>query len=91
MDVAFAITLLIFAPAILALGYAVYSMVKFILSRRNVSLKNELIVGALGIFSVFFPKLMTSESKRYFTHFLLAAGFFCLYSTALMFVAHMLL
>lgn len=90
MDISFVIAIMLFAPALTALGYAIYAMVKFIHSRREASLKNELILGALGIFAVFAPKLMKPESRRYFTHFLLAASFFCLYSVVLMFIAHAL-
>lgn len=87
MNSAIALAILIFAPAVLALAYAGYSMVRFVLSRRGVPLKNELAVGALGMFAIFVPKLLTSDSKKYFTRFLVSASFFCLYSAALVFVA----
>lgn len=81
------VALLIFAPAVLALAYASYSMLRFILSRRGVHLKNELAVGALGIFSIFAPKLLRPDSKKYFKSFLVAGGFFCMYSAVVVLVA----
>lgn len=90
MNISLVVAVVIFAPAFAALGYAVYAMVKFMRSRRDASLTNELVLGALGVFAVFVPKLMKPESKKYFNRFLLAAGFFCLYSAALMFIAHVL-
>lgn len=85
---AISLAVLVFAPAVLALAYACYSMVKFLLSRRGVSLKNELTVGALGIFAIFVPKLLTSDSKKFLKRFLVSGGLFCLYSAILVFWAN---
>lgn len=80
------LSILLFAPAVIALAYAAYSMVRFIVSRRRASLKNELAVGALGVFALFAPRLLMPDSKKYFTRFVIAASFFCLYVSALVLI-----
>jgi hypothetical protein len=86
MNSVIALSILIFAPAVLALAYSCYSMARFVISRRGATLKSELAVGVLGMFALFAPKLLTSDSKKYFTRFLLSAVIFCFYSAALIFV-----
>lgn len=76
----------IFLPAILSLVVGVYSMLRFLVSRRGATASNDLIVGALGVLSILFPKLMSEQSRRHFRRFLLSMGFFAIYCLGLMVV-----
>ncbi len=73
------ITTLIFAPAVISILYALYAVVRWMLSRRDVSAKSELLVGVLGPFSLLFPRLMSEQSKKYFSLFIMGFVFFIAY------------
>jgi len=76
----------IFFPALLSLVVGVYSMLRFLVSRRGATASNYLVVGALGVFSILVPKLMSEQSRRHFRRFLLSTGFFAIYCLGLMVV-----
>jgi hypothetical protein len=71
--------LLLFLPAVLALGTAIYSMIRYLLDTRNDSLKTIAIISIFGIFSPFVPKLLTPRAKLHFKRFVTSALFFVLY------------
>jgi len=76
--------LLVLFPAFASIGFAAYSMFRFAVSTRGTPNKDELLVGTLGVFSVFFPWLMSSESRKHFGRFLLAAVFGAAYGVLLL-------
>lgn len=78
------VTVLIIAPAMISIALALYSLVRWMLSRRGASTKSELLVGALGPLSLLFPRLMSEQSKKYFLHFMLSLFFFVAYCGVLL-------
>jgi hypothetical protein len=73
------IALLILAPAFLSIGAALYYIVRWLLARRGSSTSNEIVVGLLGPFSLFAPKLMNPTAHAYLLRFYLAMSFFVAY------------
>lgn len=82
MEVAAA--LLIFSPAVISILYALYSVVRWMMSRRHESVANHLLVGLMGPLALLAPRLMGDKSRYYFTRFLLAFCFFIAYCGFLM-------
>jgi hypothetical protein len=75
----YALIALLLAPAITSVVFGFYSITRWLISRRGASRKSELLVGVLGHFSLFFPRLMNEQSKLHFTRFLLSMCFFIAY------------
>jgi hypothetical protein len=86
VNLATIVTTLIFAPALLAIAYALYAVVCWALSRRGASLKSQMLVGALGPLSILFPGLMSQDSKKYFGRFMISLCVFIAYTAALLFL-----
>jgi hypothetical protein len=73
------IVLVILAPAVLSIGAALYYIIRWIFARRGSSTSNELLVGVLGPFSLFAPKLMDAAVRIYLLRFYLAMSLFVAY------------
>ncbi len=91
MDTTHILIGLIFSPLIILIGFSAYWMIKFMVSRKNSTITNEILVGALGIFSIFTPKLMTKESHKYYKNFIYCGVAFIAYIVALVFLIEVLL
>lgn len=73
----------VFLPALASLLLAAYWMVRWFISKRGSSGTNDMLIGALGPLSVFFPGSMSKEPHRCLRRSFYAGAFFAAYCIVL--------
>jgi hypothetical protein len=77
------IAYLIFAPAAVSIIFAFISIIRWIITKEKNTAKDQILVAVTGPFALFFPRLISGKSKKYYLHFLISSGFFIIYCTVL--------
>lgn len=80
---AYVIAVLLLLPAVLAIAFSAVNMFMWLKARRGATVGSDLLVGALGIASVFVPKVMSADARRYLVRAFYGFGFLALYCLAL--------
>lgn len=83
---AYTFAVLLLLPVAVALGFCVVNMFMWFKLSRGTTVASDLLVGSLGIFSVFIPKVMPGDARRCLVRFAYAFLFLAVYCVTLVIV-----
>lgn len=73
----------ILAPPAVALMICIYSIIRYMITRRGVTTKNFIATEILGIAAIFFPKLLSDVSRKHLLRFMWSFSFLVVYGAVL--------
>jgi len=73
----------VLCPAVVAFGFSVFWLFKWIAEQRKTTTSQTILVGFLGLFSVFVPRLQSFHARRFFRNFAVSFASFAAYSILL--------